>query len=212
MQEERTEKAPGAGEGVDPKGDMHFCPKCGIALKEVDRYCPHCGHALDSSLTGPVQGGERTGRVREEELIAFIGNNAYTYIRKFRKFSVDGTDNFSATWHWPVFFTGFWWLLYRKMYLCTALYFVLCFIPYLNFFSWITFAVTGNYLYYRHCSRKIREIRTVQPSGDLLVILSQLGGVNTWVPLAAILISVLALISMMVFIPFHVTTRQFFRV
>ena len=55
--------------------------------------------------------------VTEEEFAAFIRGKAQQYLLKFRKFSVGGNDRFAATWHWPAFLVGFWWLLYRKMYL-----------------------------------------------------------------------------------------------
>jgi hypothetical protein len=128
--------------------------------------------------------------VNEEELSAFIGRNAQKYLLKFRKFSADGFDRFSATWHWPAFLVGFWWLLYRKMYLWALGYFILLIIPYVNIAAWITLAVSGNYLYYRHAKSEIERVKTLQPSGDILKILSGLGGVNKWVPVAGIIVSV----------------------
>lgn len=68
--------------------------------------------------------------VTENELAAFIGGKAQKYLRKFRKFSIDGIDRFSATWYWPAFLVGFWWLLYRKMYLWAFVYLILLMIPY----------------------------------------------------------------------------------
>jgi len=53
----------------------------------------------------------------KEEFIVFTGENAHKYLPKFEKFNIGGVDNFSITWHWPAFFVGFWWMLYRKLYL-----------------------------------------------------------------------------------------------
>jgi len=130
--------------------------------------------------------------VTEDELAAFIGGKAQKYLLKFRKFSVDGIDRFSATWHWPAFLVGFWWLLYRKMYLWAFVYFILLIIPYANVLAWITLAISGHYLYYRYAKGKILMVKTLKPSGDILKTLSELGGVNKWVPVVGIIVSIAA--------------------
>ena len=130
--------------------------------------------------------------VTEDELAAFVGEKAPKYLSPFRIFSVNGIDRFSATWHWPAFIVGFWWLLYRKMYLWAVAYFVLLFIPYANVAAWITLALTGNYLYYRHAKGEILRVKALQSSGDMLNILSELGGTNRWVPLIGIFLSAAA--------------------
>jgi hypothetical protein len=128
--------------------------------------------------------------VSEEEILAFIGGDAEKYLLKFRKFSADGIDRFSATWHWPAFLVGFWWLLYRKMYLWALGYFIMLIIPYANIAAWITLAISGNYLYYRYVKGEIQRVKMLQPSGDILKILSGLGGVNKWVPVVGIIVSI----------------------
>ena len=114
--------------------------------------------------------------VTEDEIAAFIGGKAQQYLLKFRKFSVGGIDCFSATWHWPAFFIGFWWLLYRKMYLWAFVYFILLIIPYVNVAAWITLSISGNYLYYRYVKGKILRAKTLQPSSNIFKTLSELGG------------------------------------
>jgi hypothetical protein len=130
--------------------------------------------------------------VTEDEFAAFIRGKAQQYLLKFRKFSVDGNDHFVATWHWPAFFVGFWWLLYRKMYLWAFVYFFLLIIPYANLAVWFTLAISGNYLYYRFVKGKILRVKTLQPSGDIVKTLSELGGVNKWVPVVGIIVSIVA--------------------
>ena len=130
--------------------------------------------------------------VTEDELASFIGGKAQKYLLKFKKFSFNGSDRFSATWHWPAFLVGFWWLLYRKMYLWAFVYFILLMIPYVNVGAWITLAISGHYLYYRHAKGKILRVKTLQPSGDILKTLSELGGVNKWVPVVGIIVSTAA--------------------
>ncbi|MFZ5908377.1 MAG: DUF2628 domain-containing protein [Nitrospirota bacterium] len=134
--------------------------------------------------------------VTEDELAAFIGDKAPKYLVKFRKFSVNGIDRFSATWHWPAFFVGFWWLLYRKMYLWALVYFILLFVPYANIAAWIALAVSGNYLYYRHARGEITRIKAFQSSGDILQILSELGGTNNWIPVIGIVVTAIVFLMM----------------
>ncbi len=47
------------------------------------------------------------------------------YIERFRRF--DEAGGMRLGWHWPAFFVTFLWLVYRRMYLVAALYFVLPF-------------------------------------------------------------------------------------
>jgi hypothetical protein len=130
--------------------------------------------------------------VTENEFAAFIGSKAQKYLLKFRNFSIDGIDRFSATWHWPAFLVGFWWLLYRKIYLWAFVYLILLFIPYVNVASWITLAVSGNYLYYRYSKETILRIKISEHSEDILKILSERGGINKWVPVVGIIVSMAA--------------------
>jgi len=130
--------------------------------------------------------------VTEDELTAFIGEKAPKYLLKFRNFSADRIDRFSATWHWPAFLVGFWWLLYRKMYLWAFVYFILLTIPYANVAAWITLPISGNYLYYRYAKKKILRVKTLQLSGDILKTLSDIGGINKWVPVVGIIVSIAA--------------------
>ncbi len=130
--------------------------------------------------------------VTEDEFASFIGEKSQKYLLKFRKFSVNDIDRFSATWHWPAFLVGFWWLLYRKMYLWAVVYFILLFIPYANVAAWITLAVSGNYFYCRYAKGEILRVKTLQSSGDILKTLSELGGTNKWVPVIGIVVSSVA--------------------
>ncbi len=208
--EESGEKIAGAAETASEqprteeprksaKTGLNFCPECGSRLAQPDKFCPHCGRPLpDAARCEWPPDAKPNGACREEDFIAFVGNNSPSYLEKFRKFRVGGVDNFSATWHWPVFFTGFWWMLYRKMYLWAAVSFIGLLIPYVNFVAWIGFALAGNYIYYKFAQRKILALRSVNPQGDISVTLAQIGGVNRWIPIVAIIITLLALALAMI--------------
>jgi len=132
--------------------------------------------------------------ITEEEYRAFIGKNSHKYLRKFNKFWTGNTETFAVTWHWPAFLAGFWWLLYRKLYIWALAYFILMTIPYVNFFIWIACPIVAHYLYYKHAKGKISALKVSQVSPDILKILPQRGGVHSWVPFVAVLSTAIAFI------------------
>ena len=101
---------------------MAYCNKCGKEVIEGSSFCQNCGERLVYSTS--INQSPSTISLTDEDYTTFIGKNADKYLTKFKKFNVSGVDNFSATWHWPAFFVGFWWMLYRKLYLWALLYFV----------------------------------------------------------------------------------------
>lgn len=185
---------------------MTFCPKCGKTRTESSRFCPNCGHSFENSSVQP--GKPPLGiQVAQEDFVAFVVNNAGYYLHEFKKFDAGGVDTFSASWNWSAFVGGFGWLLYRKMYMWAIVAFISMLIPYLGLASWIGLGAVANYLYYRHAKRKILEIRELYHTGEISVVLSQIGGVNKWVPTAATIFTILLLLLFMAFvfwIPFSI--------
>ncbi len=137
---------------------------------------------------------ELTSQLRED-LSAFIGNNAHKYLFKFERFNVGGVDNFAMSWHWPAFFVGFWWMLYRKIYLWALIAFILAIIPYVNLICMIVWGLTGNYVYYKYAKQKVVELRSIHPTSDISAFLTRLGGVNNWVWTIGIILIAIALIG-----------------
>ena len=107
---------------------------------------------------------EQENSLSEEDFAHFIGKNADKYLLKFRKFNIDGVDKFSVTWHWPAFFFGFLWMLYRKLYLWALVAFAISVISILpsefGLLIVIVWGMTGNYIYYKHAKKKILELKT----------------------------------------------------
>lgn len=188
-----TDTSPLQSESTD-KGEMRFCSECGKEILQPARFCPYCGHPIDSAGNPPGTGASSNFPIEEKDFMVFVADNAGYYMREFRKFSIAGTDTFSVTWNWAAFCGGFGWMLYRKMYLWAVIAFLLSFVPYLGLAAWIAFAAVANYLYYDHAKKKILDIRTLHPSGDISVILSHIGGVNRWVPVAATIFTILLLL------------------
>ena len=127
-----------------------------------------------------------------QDYVGFIGKNADYFIQKFEKFSIVPMA-FHASWNWPAFLTSWWWFLYRKMYLWAGLCFVSMCIPYVNFFAWIGWAVAANDLYYKHVQKKISELKSFQGDG-YSQHLSTIGGVHSWVPLVAVIVTVIPIL------------------
>jgi thiol-disulfide isomerase/thioredoxin len=174
-----------------PQSDLMICPSCNVEQAQSTE-CVRCGIIVEKFSEKPLEQDFKSESERiEEDFSAFIGKNAHKYLSKFSKFNIGGTDNFAITWNWPAFFFGWLWMLYRKLYLWALVAFVLELIPYTSLFGLIGFAMSGNYLYYKHAKKKIDDLKTSRPSSDLSSSLRQVGGVNRWVVTVAMVLIVL---------------------
>ena len=115
----------------------------------------------------------------------------------FKRFEETDTPCFKLTWHWPAALVGFWWLLYRKLYLWAFAAIILASIPLANLFAIIGFGLGGNYLYYRHARKKIGELRSALPDANLEITLRHIGGVNRWVLVLGIVLGGLGAAGML---------------
>jgi len=150
-------------------------------------------------------------QVTEQDFADFIGANADKYLPKFNKFSTGGS---SITWHWAACLATFWWMLYRKLYLWTLIVFIwVAIMGELSKFlapSWLVsslvatllslflFGVSGNYIYYKHAEKKILKLKSkvkFADSSGLSAALQREGGVNQWVRVVVIIMSVISLIG-----------------
>ena len=179
-----------------------FCLSCGAAMQ-----AGALGPAnVPSTSASTARSGEAGFGIPEEEFYkAVIGQkNQNYYLRRFARF--DEAGKAGVTWHWPAFFVTFYWLLYRKMWLNAFLYFIA---PYVIMIPvGIVAAIAGipgrgdsiiavgnliflgavfllppmfaNALYYRHCKKKIAEVRA--SAGEVQRQLGELSGIH--VPLS----------------------------
>ena len=178
---------------------LMICPKCQFEQEKFEE-CVRCGIIVSKFYQIPhALEGESESGGPEADLVAFIGDNAHKYMPKFKKFNQGGTDSFALSWHWPVFFLGPLWMLYRKLNGWALVAFVLDWIPGVNALAKITFALTGNYLYYKHCKNKINELRRSRPSSDLSASLAHAGGVQRWVISFSTVLVILALAGVTLF-------------
>ncbi len=156
---------------------MSYCEKCGNKVRSGEFVCRQCGTRLvrERASHAPGSGSD----VSQKELAMFVGKNADVYLRKFGKFTENGEDVFSATWHWPAFFFSFLWTIYRKMYGWAVLALFLGCVPYVGLLAMVGFGISGNYLYYRHAKKKVIELRAARGHEiERAAAIGRAGGVN----------------------------------
>ena len=162
---------------------MIFCSQCGKEIPEWGNYCPNCGQKISSRIS--------RASVIEEDLIVYIGPRAEYYLEKFKKFQATPIDGFALTWNWPAFIFGFWWLLYRKLYVWALVALGLWLTPHLALPAWFVWGVVANYFYFRQAKRKIGEYRSRLNAGLSPGTLTEIGGVNRWIWVLAVLFAVM---------------------
>jgi Protein of unknown function (DUF2628) len=157
------------------------CLRCGKELSQGSFFCPHCG------LKVSPQNQERLTAGTEEDYRAYLGPQADKYLLKFKQFTASEEDGFALTWHWPAFFFGFWWMLYRKLYIWAMVALALWLVPHLALPAWFVWGAVANYLYYLRAKREIRKFRSQSYPVLSGVTLAEIGGVNRWVWVLAVL-------------------------
>ena len=161
------------------------CGRCGKEIQAGSVFCSQCGQKVDL----PTQGNLAVER--EEDFRAYLGPRADKYLLKFKRFTTKEEDGFALTWHWPAFFFGFWWMLYRKLYVWALVALALWLIPHLALPAWFIWGVVANYLYYLQAKRKISDFRNRSYTALPAVTLAEIGGVNRWVWGLAVLFAVM---------------------
>jgi hypothetical protein len=162
---------------------MIFCSQCGKEIPEWGNFCPNCGQKILSGLS-------RASDI-EEGFRDYVGPKAGSYLEKFEKFQVTATNGFALTWHWPAFLFGFWWMLYRKLYVWALVALALWLIPHLALPAWFIWGAVANYLYFLQAKRKISDFRNRSSTALPAVTLAEIGGVNRWVWVLAVFSAVI---------------------
>jgi Tfp pilus assembly major pilin PilA len=151
-----------------------------------------------------------------DEFRSFIGKNAGYYITKFKKFESDRSDKIQVTWNWPAFFFGFWWFIYRRLYLSALFVFAINLMPFctrlifdistsnilgivFGLLLMIIWGASANYIYYKRAKKKIAEIENLYPiTITRHAELARTGGVNRIaivLPLTIAIIGIIAAIA-----------------
>ena len=141
-------------------------------------------------------GGDSDILAEEEAWAAIIGDsNTHHYLTRFDRLA----QGDSGGWHWPAFFVTWYWMLYRKMWLPALIYFLAPYVfaivvgivaaaaPALSGFLflawWLGMLVVPGFMangwYYKHCEKKIRDVRARGGSKDqMLARLEAAGGTS----------------------------------
>ena len=183
-----------------------MCPYCKETILDGAIKCKHCGSMLNLDPSSTID----IDTISADDLRAFVGPNAYYYTQSFSKFTLTGREKFCGTWNWSCFGFTFLWMLYRKMYLLSLLTFVLFCLPGVNIVLHIVAGVVGNYLYYKHAKEKILEIRATQSSQNYAPVLQEIGGVNRWVIILGVFVTILITVLFAVFFSAIIASMQHF--
>jgi uncharacterized membrane protein len=148
-----------------------------------------------------------------DDYISLITKNAGYYVSTFKNFESGRFDKIKVTWNWPAFFFGFWWFIYRKLYLWAFFVFVVNLIPFctkmiydiktsnilrifLGFLIMIIWGASANYIYYRHIKKKIAEIDNLHLlKTPRQAELTRTGGVNRIAVVLPLTLATLAIIG-----------------
>lgn len=193
---------------------MAKCMQCNQELTADMAFCTRCGAKTADSQQGTQEPLSAGSDITEEDLSLFMGKNADGYIGKFRTFGMSGRDSFALTWHWPAFFFGFWWMLYRKLWLWAGLWLFLALlsrvVPFGGLVMMLTSAITANYLYYIHVKKKVAALKTLAGTdNERSAVLAREGGVsNILVVIAPLIIIALIAILAAIAIPQFAMYRQ----
>ena len=133
------------------------------------------------------------------------------YKEGFAKYSVLGVDQFQWNWSWWAMFGGIFYLLYRKLYLESLIYFFIFIIAgYIPIFILLLWIVGGGvlpyFVYKKYKKMKAQVEQNLASTQEQLDALRIVGGVNRWalwvgVPLSAFfwykILSMLAVVIIM---------------
>ena len=190
-----------------------LCKNCGAWVEDDDRFCEHCGNNL-SSVDDPVV-IDVEPEVVEAEIVMppkrydspaadarevrerLIGSKTEYYLPRFEKME---TLNSFTDWNWAAFFFGFWWMLYRKMYVFGAVALAvtellsLLTIPGLGLLVSLAVGVVGNFLYMKDINNRTDKAMDLQPEERELYIQKNSGTGWTGVVVAFVVFLILGML------------------
>ncbi|MDS0526965.1 DUF2628 domain-containing protein [Clostridium sp. SHJSY1] len=148
--------------------------------------------------------------ITSQEMATFIGNSSISFY--IEKWTMNQDKPSFLSWNWPAFFSSWVWLFYRKLYLFGGIYLAvnllsLIFLPLsvfsvILFFSNISCALLGNQIYIRHCTKNIKQIKSLPINMDMNAYFRRLkysGGVS----IASLILGIIIYVVATIFIIFN---------
>jgi len=142
----------------------------------------------------------------------FIGDAVPYYMRQFAKFASTG-NKFAISWNWFSALYPFCWLFYRKMYLFGIIAFFVIMVTHIIifmkhgvtnslimlFFWLLPFGICGNYLYYKHATKKLANLK--EPTQETARKLGGISWGSVWIflPLMAVTMIIYGILRHFVF-------------
>lgn len=169
----------------------------------------HNRYAPPNEATVRQSRDEETDLLTEQEAwTAMIGDSGTAYyLTRFERLAAGD----SASWHWPALFVTWYWLLYRKMWVGALIYFfapgILTSVltamapaavkPVVALACWLAIflvpAIMANRWYFRHCEKKIADVRARGGSkSQMIARMEAAGGTSN---IAVIIIGIFAVVA-----------------
>ncbi|WP_026885150.1 DUF2628 domain-containing protein [Clostridium beijerinckii] len=165
----------------------------------------------------------KSNNISQDELAIFIGNNSGFYIKHLNKYN---DKHKFLSWNWPCFFFGYYWLLYRKLYVPGAALILLTLISsaifpkgihlFLILLIRIIVTLYANFIYLNNCERKIKSFKmniiNIQNLSNTQYInkLRKKGGVNLAAPLIVLALHIMFIvISLGMWLSTRITPHNF---
>lgn len=174
-----------------------FCAYCGKDIGDNDMFCSNCGKPAAyyrSTHTAADEAQQRedgeyhcTGdtQAHNEQMYEYdrlaeqlVGVKAEYYMPKFMDMQYNGKK---TSWNWCAFLVPVYWLLYRRMYMYAAVYFILSFV--LAFMGGLGFALNillglfGNFLYMKNVENLAAAARNMNEN-EKQIFIAKKGGVS----------------------------------
>ncbi len=179
-----------------------FCLNCGKEISDNATFCAACGQKVgnSSTTTGETSTASSPEMLIDYDVERLIGEKREYYVPKFKEMKQTGKK---TSWNWCAFLFSTFWLVYRKMYLYGAIFFLvingLSYIStYLSFAASICMGVFGNYIYMNRLESLSKEANLLD-AGMKEQFIAKKSGVNLTAVIIILAIYVL-LIFLLVFV------------
>ena len=185
-----------------------MCKHCGAWAEDKDRFCQQCGgnlmqdgpvEVVDAEIIRPARRHESPAADAREVRERLIGTKVGYYLPRFEK--MEALNSFTD-WNLAACILGYWWMLYRKMYvLGGVMWLIFAALTQMDatglcFLLSVGMGVIGNFLYMKDIDHRTEKAMNMQPDEREAYIQKNSGTGWVGVISAAVLSIVIALIML----------------